>query len=105
MEQRIEELGQLSVGDTAVDDLGGNHLLWALGALACQMLHMIRTTALSGRWRVAQPKRLRSWLFRLPAKLTTHVRKQYVQLQRAESLRRELLRALRRMGTGPLLPA
>lgn len=105
VEQRIEELGQLSLGQTAVDDLGGNHLLWALGALAYQMLHTIRTTALSGSWRRAQPKRLRAWLFRLPAKLTTHARKQYVQLQRAEPLRRELLRALRRVGTGPPLPA
>ncbi len=105
MEQRIEELGQLSVGATAVDDLGGNHLLWALGALAYELLHTIRTTALSGSWRRAQPKRLRAWLFRLPAKLTTHARKQYVQLQRREPLRRELLRALRRIGTGPPLPA
>jgi hypothetical protein len=105
VEQRIEELGQLSVGATAVDDLGGNHLLWALGALAYQMLHGIRTTALSGRWRRAQPKRLRAWLVRLPAKLTTHARKQYVQLQRAEPLRRELLQALRRIGTGPPRPA
>jgi hypothetical protein len=105
VEQRIEELGQLSVGATAVDDLGGNPLLWALGALAYQMLHTIRTTALSGGWRAAQPKRLRAWLFRLPAKLTTHARKQYVQLQRAEPLRRDLLRALRRIGTGPPLPA
>jgi hypothetical protein len=105
VEQRIEELGQLSVGDAAVDDLGGNHLLWALGALAYQMLHTIRTTALSGQWRAAQPKRLRAWLFRLPAKLTTHARKQYVQLQRAEPLRRDVLAALRRIGTGPPLPA
>lgn len=105
VEQRIEELGQLSVGATAVNDLGGNHLLWALGALAYQMLHTIRTTALSGSWRRAQPKRLRTWLFRLPAKLTTHARKHYVQLQRAEPLRRDLLRALRRIGTGPPLPA
>jgi hypothetical protein len=105
VEQRIEELGQLSLGQTAVDDLGGNHLLWTLGALAYQMLHTIRTTALSGNWRRAQPKRLRAWLFRLPAKLTTHARKQYVQLQRAEPLRREMLQALRRIGTGPPLPA
>jgi hypothetical protein len=105
VEQRIEELGQLSLGQTAVDDMGGNHLLWALGALAYQMLHMIRTTALSGSWRRAQPKRLRVWLFRLPAKLTVHARKQYVQLQRTEPLRRELLQALRRVGTGPPLPA
>lgn len=105
VEQRICELGQLSVGETAVDDLGGNHLLWTLGALAYQLLHTIRSTALSGSWRSAQPKRLRSWLFRLPAKLTTHARKQYVQLQRAEPLRREMLAALRRIGTGPPLPA
>jgi hypothetical protein len=105
VEQRIEELGQLSVGETAVDDLGGNHLLWAMGALAYQMLHTIRTTALSGRWSVAQPKRLRVWLFGLPAKLTHHGRKQYVQLQRVEPLRRDLLAALRRIGTGPPLPA
>lgn len=105
MEQRIEELGQLSIGRAAVDDLGGNHLLWASGALAYQMLHTIRTTALSGSWRRAQPKRLRAWLFRLPAKLTTHARKHYVQFQRAEPLRRELLQALRRIGTGPPLPA
>lgn len=105
VEQRIEELNQLSVGETAVDDLGGNHLLWAMGALAYQVLHTIRTTALSGRWRVAQPKRLRSWLFRLPAKQTTHARKRYVQLQRSEPLRKTLLAALRRIGTGPPLPA
>ena len=104
VEQRIEELGQLSVGETAVDDLGGNHLLWAIGALAYQVLHTIRTTALTGRWRVAQPKRLRSWLFRLPAKRTTHARKHYVQLQRREPMRKPLLAALRRIGTGPPLP-
>ena len=104
VEQRIEELGQLSVGETAVDDMGGNHLLWAIGALAYQVLHTIRTTALTGRWRVAQPKRLRSWLFRLPAKRTTHARKHYVQLQRREPMRKPLLAALRRIGTGPPLP-
>jgi hypothetical protein len=104
VEQRIEELGQLSIGQTAVDDLGGNHLLWALGALAYEVLHVIRTTALSGGWKRAQPKRLRAWLFRLPAKLTVHARKHYVQLQRSEPLRRELLQALRRIGTGPPLP-
>lgn len=105
VEQRIEELGQLAVGRAAVDDLGGNHLLWALGALAYHVLHTIRTTALSGGWTRAQPKRLRSWLFRLPAKLTTHARKHYVQLPREEPVRRDLLRALRRVGTGPPLAA
>lgn len=97
VEQRIEELTQLSVGQTAVDDLGGNALLWALGAVAYQLLHVIRTTALSGRWRRAQPKRLRLWLFRLPAKLTSHARKLYVHLSRQEPMRERLLRALRRL--------
>ncbi|CAN5697735.1 hypothetical protein BH23GEM9_BH23GEM9_19580 [soil metagenome] len=95
VEQRIEELGQLAVGRTAVDDIGGNKLLWALGALAYQLLHIVRTTALSGSWRKAQPARLRVWLFRMPGKLTRHARKTYVQLVREEPQRKPLLAALR----------
>jgi hypothetical protein len=95
VEQRIEELGQLAVGRTAVDDVGGNKLLWALGALAYQLMHFVRTTALRGSWRAAQPARLRAWLFRLPGKLTRHARKTYVQLMREEPLRKYLLAALR----------
>jgi hypothetical protein len=95
VEQRIEELGQLSIGRTAVDHLEGNRLLWAIGALAYQMLHIIRTTALTGSWRTAQPNRLRHWLLRLPAKLTRHARKEYVQLMRGEPMRKLLLSALR----------
>jgi len=64
------ELGQLSVGQTAVDDLDGNRLLWALGGLAYQLLHTLRSQ-LPGPWRVAQPKRLRTWLFRLAGRFTT----------------------------------
>lgn len=66
VEQRIEELGQLAVGQTAVDDLDGNRLLWALGGLAYQVLHLLRTTALGPGWRSAQPKRIRAWLLRMP---------------------------------------
>ena len=88
VEQRIEELGQLAIGRTAVDDVGGNQLLWALGAVAYQLLHIVRTTALSGGWRRAQPERMRAWLFRLPGKLTRHARKTYVQLVREEPLRK-----------------
>jgi hypothetical protein len=95
VEDRIKEMGELGVGRTAVDDLGGNHLLWSMAALAYQLLHWVRTTALSGGWRRAQPNRLRNWLLRLPAKLTRHARKHYVQLQRDEPLRQEFLRALR----------
>jgi hypothetical protein len=98
VEQRIEELGQLALGRTAVDDLDGNAALWALGTLAYQLLHTLRTTALSGSWRRAQPKRLRAWLFRLPAKLTSHARKTYLQLLNGEPARARLLAALRRLG-------
>jgi len=66
-----------------------------MGALAYQFLHVIRTTALTGRWRRAQPERIRSWIFRLSAKLTRHARKTYGQLQRSEPLRAEPLHALR----------
>ena len=97
IEQRIAELGQLSVGQTAIDDLDGNALLWSLGMLAYQLLHTLRTTALSGAWRRAQPKRLRLWLFRLPGKLTRHARKTYVQLLNTEPARARLLIALRRL--------
>ena len=97
VEDRIKALGELGVGRTAVDDLAGNALLWSLGALAYELLHVVRTTALQGSWKRAQPGRLRSWLFRLPAKLTVHARKHYVQLRREEPLRRDFLRALRRL--------
>jgi hypothetical protein len=106
IEQRIAELGQLSVGHTAIDDLGGNALLWSLGTLAYQLLHILRTTALSGPWRTAQPKRFRLWLFRLPAKLTRHARKTYLQLLNSEPARTRLLLALRRLGgLSPPAPA
>lgn len=72
VEQRIEELDQLSVGQTAVDDLDGNRLLWALGGLAYQLLHLLRTTALGRAWRTAQPKSIRLWFFRIPGRFTSH---------------------------------
>ena len=101
IEQRIAEFGQLSVGQTAIDDLDGNALLWTLGTMAYQLLHTLRTTALSGSWRTAQPKRLRLWLFRLPAKLTRTSRKAYLQLPKSEPVRLRLLAALRRLGGLP----
>jgi hypothetical protein len=107
VEQRIEELGQLGAGRTAVDDLHGNALLWQMAAVAYQLLHVLRTTTLRGAWRRAQPHRLRTWLFRLPAKLTRHARKHYVQIGRAEPVRPLLLEALRLTSQlrAPPLPA
>lgn len=104
VEQRIEELGQLSVGRTAIDDIGGNKLLWGLGALAYQMVHIIRTTALHASWRTAQPARIRAWLLRLPGRFTRHARKEYLQMVREEPLRKPLLAALRELGRLPPLP-
>ena len=72
--------------------------LAGLGVFAYQLLHVLRTTALTGEWQRAQPARLRAWLFRLPAKLTVHARKRYVQLRRDERLRKPLLAALRVLG-------
>ena len=97
VEQRIEEMAQLSAGRTAVDDTGGNALLWSLALVACQTLHTLREHFLSGSWRTAQPKRLRLWLLRLPAKLTTHARKVYLQFLRDEPVRLCILVAMRRL--------
>ena len=107
VEQRIEELAQLSAGKTAVDDKGGNALLWSLAVVAYQTLHTLREHYLSGSWRTAQPKRLRLWLFRLPAKLTTHARKDYLQFLRREPVRPRLLAALRALNHAipPPVPA
>ena len=103
MEQRTEELAQLSAGKTAVDDLGGNALLWSLAVVAYQTLHTLRQHLLSGSWWTAQPKRLRLWLLRLPAKLTTHGRKNCLQFLRDEPLGLRVLAASR--GLNPRHPA
>ena len=95
VEHRIEELIQLSTGKTAVNDLGGNALLWGLSAVAYQTLHTLRRHCLNGSWRTAQPKRIRLWMIRLPAKLTTHGRKVYLQMLRDEPVRLRTLAALR----------
>ena len=106
IESRIKELLQLGAGATAVDHLDGNALLWTMTTLAYQLQHVIRTHGLSGRWRRAEPNRLRSWLFRMPARLTSHARKRYVQLMHDEPLGQTLLRALRRLeALGPPQPA
>ena len=70
--------------------------------MAYQTLHTLREHFLSGSWRTAQPRRLRLWLFRLPAKLTTHSRKDYLQFLRGEIVRGRLLAALRALN--PAIP-
>lgn len=95
VEDRIEELCQMGAGRTAVDDIGGNRLLWQMAVLAYELFHVIRTTSLTGSGKRAQPKTLRLWLFRIPAKQTRSGGMEYVQPPRTEPMRGPLLRALR----------
>ncbi|HEX8822593.1 MAG TPA: IS1380 family transposase [Archangium sp.] len=97
VEHRIEEMGQLGVGRTAVDDLGGNHLLWSLGALAYQMQHFVRSAALDRTAEQRQVKTLRTLLIRAPGKLVRHARKLRLKLMRRDPATELLRRALERI--------
>ena len=105
VEQRIEELGQLSVGQTAVDNRDGNRLLWTLGGLAYQMLHLLRTTALSRGWRGAQPKRMRTWLFRMPGRFTSSSGQLRLHVHDPDGLLESVLRRVGRLRAPPDLLA
>jgi hypothetical protein len=93
VEHRIEEMGQLGVGHTAVDDIGGNHLLWSLGALAYQLLHLVRTTVLEKKHAKEQVKTIRSMVIRTPGKLVRHARRVRLKLMSGDPLVRLLDRA------------
>jgi hypothetical protein len=97
VEHRIEEMGQLGVGRTAVDDIGGNHLLWGLGALAYQLLHLVRTTALGSTHAREQVKTIRALVIRTPGKLVRHARRLCLKLMRGDPLLRLLQRAADRL--------
>jgi hypothetical protein len=97
VEHRIEEMGQLGVGRTAVDDIGGNHLLWSLGALAYQMLHLVRTTVLEKKHAREQVKTLRSRVIRTPGKLVRHARRLCLKLMEGDPLLRMLAGAMDRL--------
>lgn len=97
VEQRIKECYQLGFGGTAIDDRDGNAILALLGGLAYQLLHVLRTTALAGAWRRAQPATLRAWLFRMPASCTTHARQLTVHGLADEPLSELFGRALKKL--------
>jgi hypothetical protein len=97
VEHRIEEMGQLGVGHTAVDDIGGNHLLWSLGALAYQLLHLVRTTVLEKKHAREQVKTIRSLVIRTPGKLVRHARRLRLRLMAGDPLVRMLERAAERV--------
>lgn len=101
VEHRIEEMAQLGVGRTAVDDLGGNHLLYGLGALAYQILHFARTVAMG--WK-GQVKTLRALVIRAPGKLTQHAHRLQLKLTRHDPMTRVLLNALSRLRASTLVP-
>jgi hypothetical protein len=107
VEHRIEEMGQLGAGRTAVDDLGGNHLLWGLAALAYEMQHFVRTAALDRTAELRQVKTLRALVIRTPGKLVRHARKLSLKLMRSDPVTELLGRALERIArlrTTPLTP-
>lgn len=97
VEHRIEEMGQLGVGHTAVDDIGGNHLLWSLGALAYQLLHLVRTTVLEKKHASEQVKTIRSRVIRTPGKLVRHARRLRLKLVSGDPLVRLLERGAQRL--------
>ncbi len=97
VEQRIEEFGQLGVGKTAVDDLGGNRLLWSMGGLAYQLLHFLRTVGLPSPLQKSQVKTLRTWLIRMPAKIVRHARRLSVKLIEADPLAHVLWEAIQKL--------
>lgn len=97
VEHRIEEMGQLGVGRTAVDHLGGNHLLWSLGALAYQMQHFVRTTALDRTTEQKQVRTLRALVIRTPGKLVRHARRLRLKLMHGDPVTELLQRALARI--------
>lgn len=105
VEHRIEEMGQLGVGRTAVDDIGGNHLLWSMGALAYQLTHFVRTCALEKKTREqAQVKTLRALVFRIPGKLVWHARRLQLKLMEHDPMTRTLLGAINRIRSLRLPP-
>ena len=101
VEHRIEEMAQLGVGRTAVDDIGGNHLLYGLGALAYQILHFTRTVAM--QWK-GQVKTFRVLAIRTPGKLIRHARRLQLKLPRQDAMTRVLLNALSRMRATTIMP-
>jgi hypothetical protein len=101
VEHRIEEMAQLGVGRTAVDDIGGNHLLYGLGALAYQILHFTRTVAM--RWK-GQAKTLRALVIRTPGKLIRHARRLQLKLARQDAMTRVLLNAISRLRASVIVP-
>ena len=101
IEHRIEEMGQLGVGRTAVDDIGGNHLLWSLGALAYQLLHFARTVAMR---RAGQVRTLRALVIRAPGKLVRHARSVQLKLSRQDAMTRVILNAISRLRSTTIAP-
>jgi hypothetical protein len=97
VEHRIEEMGQLGVGRTAVDDIGGNHLLWGLGALAYQLLHLVRTVALGSTHAREQVRTIRTLVIRTPGKLVRHARRLRLKLMEGDTLLLLLQRAADRL--------
>ena len=101
----IEQLGQLSVGQTAVDDRDGNRLVWALGGLAYQMFHLLRTTALGRGWRGPNPSGPGSGCCGCPGRFTKRSGQLSLHVYDPDGLLKSVLRRLGRLRAPPDLLA
>jgi hypothetical protein len=68
-----------------------------LGALAYQLLHLVRTTALGGNHAREQVKTIRALVIRTPGKLVRHARRLCLKLMERDPLLRLLQRAADRL--------
>ena len=86
---------RLSAGRTAVDDMGGNALLWSLAVVAYQTLHTLCENHLCGSWRTGAAQAASPLALQAAREAGRALPQEYLQLLRGEPVRRRLLAALR----------
>lgn len=79
--------GELAGGHVVTSSLGANAAWWQISVLTANILNLMKNTLLPGSYRSARPKRLRFRLFSFVARLSSHARKQVVQVYRIAASR------------------
>jgi hypothetical protein len=89
---------ELAAGVYPSDKFGANAAWLRLQVLTCNLLELLKATALDGEYRSARPKRLRFAIFTQFGRLVRHAREQFVRLVTGvlETVVRPGLRRLRR---------
>lgn len=96
---------ELGAGTPPCGRLGANAAWYRLSALTYNVLSALKSLALPPRYETARPKRLRTWVLTLPARIITHAGRLVMQLgERAEQLA-GLVEARRRLHALTLQPA